>query len=120
MSSRQLALLWFDAYEIESMVNGDTDMDQGSWHKFRIGNLLKEMADYRFPEEEEGKKQKLEGFMELYDHLTQLALRIQNAEVERLERDQNVNPQSKHQDRCLRKLHRQIQEKQTKFLGEIG
>ena len=78
------------------------------------------MADYRFPEEEEEKKQKLEGFMELYDHLTQLALRIQNAEEESLEHGQIVNPQSKHQDRHLRKLHWQIQEKQTEFLDKIG
>ena len=120
MSSRQLALLWLETYEIESLVNGDTDMDQGSWHKFRIGNLLKEMADYRFPEEEEEKKQKISGFMELYDHLTQLALRIQNAEVVRLERGRIINRQSKHEDRRLRKLHRQIQEKLTESLPQIG
>ena len=118
---RHLALLWRDMGEIERLVNADNEMDQATWHKFRIGNLLKELADNTFQEHDIGVRNEVfEESMKLYDRLTQLALRIQNAEVERLERGRIVNPQSKQQDRRLRKLHRQIQEKQTKFLAESG
>ena len=100
--------LWFEAGEIERCMNRDEVMDvglyQGTWHKFRIGNLLRDIRDQPITEES----------LELYDHLTRMAVRVQNKEAEIRGIRGRINSNSEKQDRRLRRLHREIQEKITR------
>ena len=95
MSDMQLTMLWYRTAEIECLVNSDHDMQQGTWHKFRIVNLLQEISEMSYSEEEEDNKQEFEEFIKLYDHLTKLAKRIQEAEVEHINNGHIVNHTSR-------------------------
>ena len=92
-----LPVLWHEVIQVEWLVKDDAGVEQATWQKFRIANLMKKLMHRKLTRET----------WKVYFHLCRLFRKIQRAEhSDRATRI--ISKESKNQDRRLRKLEKEF------------